>query len=138
MNNSLQEEIDAALLSHTSWKHRLRKAALEKNFNTPVDQISDDTFCQFGRWLVSLNPNEQRIYYFERVRTLHSEFHEKAGLIAQMLSVGAYELALIALNGPDYNLKSKELASALMEWKACLPRSHRSTDKAPEVTANPQ
>lgn len=116
---TLREEIDAAHLSHIAWKHRLRSAALSNEFSIPVHVIADDSFCRFGQWLSSLNPDEQRRYYFERVKTLHNEFHIMAGLIAQMLTDGEPEAALAALNGVDYNLKSKELASALMEWKAC-------------------
>ncbi|CUH89918.1 diguanylate cyclase [Phaeobacter sp. CECT 5382] len=116
--STLAEEIDAALLSHVAWKHRLRTAALSQEFSIPVHEIASDTFCRFGQWIASLNPDEQRSYYFERVKTLHSEFHIKAGAIAQMLADGDTATALAALNGVDYNLKSKELASALMEWKA--------------------
>lgn len=116
--STLSEEIDAALLSHVAWKHRLRAAALSKEFSLPVHEISSDTFCRFGQWLASLNPDEQRSYYFERVKTLHTEFHVKAGAIAQMLADGETTTALAALNGIDYNLKSKELASVLMAWKA--------------------
>ncbi|MEP2715640.1 CZB domain-containing protein [Pseudophaeobacter sp.] len=115
---TLSEEIDAALLSHVAWKHRLRKAAFAKDTSIPVKEVASDSCCRFGKWLASLDPNDQRKYHFDRVKTLHTEFHNKAGLIAQMLSDGKVETALATLNGADYNLKSKELASALMEWKA--------------------
>lgn len=116
--HTLIEEIDTALFSHLAWKHRLRRAAITKEIGISVQEVASVSCCRFGQWLVSLKHEEQKPYYFERVKNLHTEFHEKAGPIAQMIANGETEMALEALNSADYNLKSKELASALMEWKA--------------------
>ncbi len=113
-----REEISEAIRAHGTWKHRLRSAAMKNETDLPVQDICRDDKCRFGKWLSGVSPNERNRSQLNRIKTLHSNFHNAAGAVAQKIADGNPTMAIAALEGAAYTSKSKELTSALMEWKA--------------------
>ena len=112
-----REEITEAIKAHGAWKHRLTSAARNGETNLPVQEICRDDKCRFGKWLYTITPNERNRNHLEKVKTLHRDFHSKAGEVAQKIAEGNTPMATAILQSEAYNAKSKELASALMDWK---------------------
>ena len=113
-----REEISEAIRAHGAWKHRLRSAAMKNETTLPVQDICRDDKCRFGKWLAGVSPSERNRNYLNKIKTLHSDFHKNAGMVAQKIADGNSTVALVALEGGAFHDKSQELTAALMDWKA--------------------
>lgn len=111
------KEISEAVRAHGAWKHRLLAAALKKEADIPVQDICRDDKCHFGKWLETIPSCERNRHHLDKVRNLHTEFHQNAGRIAQAIADGKTDEAMAALNSPGFDGKSRDLSAALMDWK---------------------
>ncbi|WP_162930214.1 CZB domain-containing protein [Pseudophaeobacter sp. EL27] len=117
-DDAFRGEISEAIRAHAAWKHRLLTAARNNETDLPVQDICRDDKCRFGQWLAGVTPNDRTGSYFNNIKTLHSDFHKAAGLVAQKIADGNPTMAIAALEGAAYTTSSKELEEALAEWQA--------------------
>lgn len=83
-------QFDAAILAHINWLMRF-KNALQGIDRDPFDleQIGDDSICEFGRWLYVNPASFPNPELFERTKSLHKLFHKNAAVVGALIrSVG--------------------------------------------------
>ncbi|MFZ5628707.1 MAG: CZB domain-containing protein [Spirochaetota bacterium] len=114
------EQCDAAIAAHGEWKFKLLKAVDNRGEGLDAQKIALDNQCVFGRWLYSNATEPLRDEaHWQKVRSLHAEFHKTAAEVVTCCQAGEVERAkaLIADNS-HYALISAELAGALRAWVA--------------------
>jgi selenophosphate synthetase-related protein len=106
---------DNAISAHISWLTRFQNVLLgldRERFD--LEQISDPTLCEFGRWLLANPDFASHPEQVERVKTLHQRFHEKAAVIAGLL--GSYARhRVIEAHWNDLSELSGQLVETLYE-----------------------
>jgi hypothetical protein len=117
-DDDFHAELSEAIRAHAAWKHRLITAARTNETDLPVLDICRDDKCRFGKWLAGITPNDRNRCDLNTIKTLHSDFHKAAGLVAQMIADGNSTMAIAALEGTAYTTSSRELEVALEEWLA--------------------
>jgi len=117
---SLEEEIAKAIRSHEQWKAHLRASIERGTVSADAADVGKDNICAFGQWLYGSTIPKDALYdpSYIIVRFLHSNFHECAGRVVQLLSKGrtAEAAALMAANG-EYTRISDELMATMVKWK---------------------
>lgn len=113
----LTTALSDAIKAHAGWKMRLRKAAMRKDRDLPVDTICRDDCCDFGKWLNRLPSNLQSTPEAQKVRQLHTQFHIQAGRVAKQISDAQFDQALQSLETGGYVSTSKDLTRAVAAWK---------------------
>jgi hypothetical protein len=78
------EKIEAAIKAHIGWFEKLRSAiATGKSDFNPVIVAKDDQ-CEFGKWIYSDLKNICDQAKYDRIKTLHINFHKKASEILKL------------------------------------------------------
>jgi hypothetical protein len=113
-----KEAIDAALSAHAQWKKRLQDAATNGQSDFEVEIVKKDNECQFGKWLSSLSQEEKNSEDFQKIKTVHTEFHTIAGEILKLaLSDQKSEAMKMLEFGGQYGVSTGKLVLALNSWK---------------------
>ena len=117
---SLEDEIAKAIRSHEQWKAHLSDSIKRGAVSVDAADVGKDNICAFGRGLYgSTIPSDARYDpNYIIVRFLHSNFHECAGKVVQLLSEGKPGAAAAAMvaNG-EYTRISNELMATMVKWK---------------------
>lgn len=119
MDVERQQAITRAIGLHGKWKSRLRAAIEEGKSEYTVDSVSHDQNCEFGKWLYSdLVLKAETPAQYEKVRGLHSEFHQEVGKVLALALKGRKQEALRAFetDGPFTTLSSA-LTLEMMAWR---------------------
>lgn len=111
------DEINNAIGAHGLWKTRLKHSITYTKSDFPVEQVSQDNLCEFGKWLYSCGPEEKKSAEWLAVRDLHAKFHRSAGQVLDLALQGKKKEAEEVLSGGEFAKVSGELNSALMKWK---------------------
>lgn len=113
-----KEAIDSALSAHSQWKIRLHDAATSGTSEFKVEIVKKDNECQFGKWLYSFSQEEMKSEDYQKIKTLHSEFHMIAGDILNLATSGKKNEAMKLLEfGGSYGVTTGKLVLALNNWK---------------------
>ncbi len=116
-----KEAIDAALSAHTRWKKRLQEAISTVQSEFKADTVKRDDACQFGQWLYSLRGEDMKSEDYNKVKSLHTDFHKTAGEILELALSGKKQEALKKLGyGGQYGSATGKLVLALQAWKGKL------------------
>ena len=90
-------KIDHGIAAHARWKYRLFDAVETGESQWTVEQIRNDTDCEFGRWLASLSPAELDSEHCRKVVELHREFHRTASEVLDLALRNEKEAAQAAM-----------------------------------------
>jgi len=113
-----EKVIDKAILNHTKWKKRLKRAIKHGYLNVPVAVIRDPRACKFGRFLRDSHSDDTFFRHYQEVVEIHSKFHEKAAEVAVLAIDGKTEEAMNEMKpNSDYDILSMQLINALANWK---------------------
>ncbi|MGA7722535.1 MAG: CZB domain-containing protein [Ignavibacteriaceae bacterium] len=113
-----KEAIDSALTAHSLWKKRLQEAIEKGKSEFKVEEVKKDNACQFGKWLYSLPDADKKSREYEKIKSLHAEFHKTAASILKLGLSSRKEEALKRLeHGGDYGRITGKLVLALNDWK---------------------
>jgi hypothetical protein len=127
---SLEEEIAKAIRNHERWKVELSTSIASGAVSADAADVGKDNICAFGRWLYgSTIPNDARYDpNYIIVGFLHSNFHECAGKVVQLLSEGkkSEAAALMASDG-EYSKISDELMATMVKWKESVHKTRAET-----------
>ncbi len=119
-----REAINNAIAAHGKWKTRLRQAIEKGDIEFDIEKAGTDNNCDFGKWLYSesISPEEKKTDYYNRVKTLHAEFHRSIQAAANLLSTGKKAEALQTVNDLNgvFNKISVSLVLLLSEWRDSL------------------
>jgi len=93
-----KEKIDAAIKAHLAWFERLKSAIAtgKSDFNPPT--VAMDNQCEFGKWLYSDLKAVCDQAKYDRIKSLHANFHKKAAEILKLALDGKKELATSEIN----------------------------------------
>lgn len=98
---AMKSEIEAALHAHAAWRERFKDIL---NGRAPFDLaiISDAHLCALGKWLDSEGNRMIPSELHSEICVVHTEFHQIAAGIIQMIRDKRYPAAheAIALDGP--------------------------------------
>ncbi len=116
-------QISAAILAHDDWKARLLAAIESGSSEFQPDAVRADHLCPFGRWFESVEPELRDSLHYERVRTLHAQFHEAAAQVLTLALSGRGPQALTSLEfGSEFVRASVLLVDELEFWRAEMQR----------------
>ena len=116
---SLKNEIHSAIASHSMWKARLEKCIDAGVFDIPVDIITMDNECYFGKWLYgeAMTPIIRSSEEYKRVKECHAKFHQVAAkIVALSLSGNKTEAANLMSSNGEYTRITTELVRELSSW----------------------
>lgn len=111
-------ELNKALVAHGLWKLHLRMAISSGKTEFPIETISDDGECDFGKWLngQTLTQKDKSSEEYQTVKDFHTEFHRLAGRIAELAVTGNKSDAEKVLLG-DFETASVRLTSSMTAWR---------------------
>jgi hypothetical protein len=115
------EKITKFIAAHAKWKHHLKAAIDTSQSDKTVEDVAPEDRCEFGKWLLSLPKQEQATDQWQKVRTLHAEFHKAAGDVLAMALAGKRDEANAAMAfGGKFARISANLTVAMSEWRKSL------------------
>jgi hypothetical protein len=116
-------QINAAILAHDEWKARLLAAIDSGSSEFQPDAVRADNLCPFGQWFESVEPELRDSLHYERVRTLHAQFHEAAADVLALALSGRGPQALTSLEfGSEFVRASVLLVDELEFWREEMKR----------------
>jgi hypothetical protein len=116
-----RQKIDEAIAAHGFWKERLHAALDSKG--TPGDALREagrDDRCDLGKWLkaVQVQSGGQRLCLVEDIARLHSQFHDVAGRVVELLAAGhSGEAKRLLCGAGEFETVSAALVQAMIEWR---------------------
>ena len=114
-----ENDIKNAIGDHGIWKKKLKGAVDTGKIDVEISVIRSDDSCDFGKWLhrPSTTELQKDSKYYQKVRKLHADFHEKAAMVAQLAVAGNKTAAMkmLDVNG-EYVEASATLTSAMIAW----------------------
>ena len=115
---NLKEAITKGIGAHGMWKQRLLEAIKSGQSEwSPVTVCKDDQ-CEFGKWLYSCSAQDKASTYFERVKSLHSEFHKEAAEVLRLALAGKKQEATTAIAfDSNYGRVSSHFIREMMNWQ---------------------
>lgn len=106
-----------AIDAHMKWKERLRDHITGRN-TEPLDphSVTRDDLCPLGIWIKGEGATTfGGTAAFDHLRSVHAKFHNAAGNIVTMNTLGRKDEALQMLETGDYAKASDDVTTALVE-----------------------
>jgi len=119
---TLKQEINKTIASHSMWKVRLLDAIKNGTSEFSVDEVKVDNKCEFGQWLYEkIGESWKTDEHYKKVLDLHAQLHTETARILSLALDGKAEIARneMAL-GSEFSKLSSKLTLALMDWKKQL------------------
>ncbi len=122
------DTINQAIAAHARWKHFLREATQNHRSEQSVAEIRSDVDCEFGQWLDALPEADRQSPHWQKVRTLHAEFHLAAARVLELALAGREREAQVELGTTgSFTRVSSELTVAMADWKRVIHHDRRTT-----------
>lgn len=111
-----RDDINKALEYHSNWNRLLETALFSENGNCAVDLGSQQTSCNFDRWLSSqrFNSFEDSNHYLKLLE-LHEAYHRALETIIGLYEKNSPEQARQYFEG-DFKEKSLQLTAEMLRW----------------------
>lgn len=122
---SIEENIDRAIVAHNLWKARFKEAISTGNINFSVDFVKSDRNCDFGKWIYSINLINCE--HWRKVVDLHSKFHQTAAKVLELIIQGKTKEAeeMLSLSG-EFSQISANLTRSMLSWKNSLSKNDKA------------
>ena len=122
------EHIDMAIGAHGTWKVRIREAIHGGRAIVKPETVRRDDQCDFGKWLLSLAPEDLATELGSAVRGLHTRFHQEVARILALALEGKGKEAEQALGRTgSFASLSSDLTQAMLNWKQALLSAARGS-----------
>ncbi len=137
-------DFEKAVHAHVEWKHRLH-ACIEGEGEPPDAAIvSSDNRCELGKWIYGAGKRFAAHAEHESLRTVHAEFHRRAGQVARLIQAGRTDAARQML-GSEFEVESKNTIERLHAMRKVAEKNarvqpateRRGPDRAPNVARLP-
>lgn len=110
--------INKAIVSHSTWKIRLKKSIQTQTSEFDAAFIKSTNNCEFGQWLLKSKANLANDEAYDLVVDLHESLHEETARITELAIAGNTQAAEAAIEaGSPYAKISSKLTITLMAWK---------------------
>lgn len=114
------DEIDKAIMAHQMWKAQIRKYITDGNRDININELKQDTNCDFGKWLHNLpleSSSDKCITHYSKIKLYHSNFHEVAGNTVELILDDKEYIAKQSIEYGEFLNISTRLILSLLEWK---------------------
>ena len=116
--SEIEYNINKAIVSHSTWKVRLRKAIKTQSSDFSVDFVRSPHNCEFGQWLKKDEAILNDYPAYDIVVNLHQMLHQETADIMTMALAGKSQEAEYALQqGSKFASISSKLTITMMTWK---------------------
>lgn len=114
----IEYQINKAIVSHSTWKVRLRKAINTGSSEFEVDFVRSPHNCEFGKWLMADKAVLESYPAYDMVVNYHQLLHEETAKVMEMALAGKSEEASYAIqSGSKFASISSKLTITMMTWK---------------------
>ncbi len=116
INNKITDiDLDAAIQKHAQWKFKLH-AAINKQENLVVNDVTRDDCCMLGEWLYGdAKLKYASLHSYDECLQKHRAFHTEAGKVAQCINDKKYREAEAMMgNNTSYAKASKAVATTIV------------------------
>jgi len=118
---SFKLEIANGLNSHGDWKLRLIDAINTGKSEWEPHLVCKDNECEFGKWLYSCDESVANSPKYEKVKSLHADFHRAAAEVLRLALSNEKPAALKAIStGSPYLSISAKLTQEMMSWSCSI------------------
>lgn len=115
---STANEITKGIGAHGMWKQRIINAIDTGESEWTPAIVRQDNQCEFGKWLHSCSPQDKSSPHHEKVKELHSTFHQVAADVLALALSGNKEEAHAKIDRQsEYSSISSQLTREMMAWK---------------------
>ena len=117
---TMNEEIDAAIVSHVQWGLRLKEAIHSGDTKFAVEDVLRDDVCVFGKWLYgdTIPPPVKSLKEYQEIIAVHARFHKHAATLVMHVNDGNLEEVKTCLSeNSDYTTTSLLLVLHLRLWQ---------------------
>ena len=113
------DEVARAFGSHTLWKTRIERAADAGKSEFKPEDVCKDTLCTFGKWLhdPELPQEVRRSGHFGKVKQLHLDFHQAAGVAIGKAVSGDGEGARAEVVRGGYQQMAQKFYEGMFDWQ---------------------
>lgn len=106
-----------AIGAHGLWKQALAAAIASGKSQFTIETIGKDELCDLGKWLHRLPESDRASEHWEKIHSLHEQFHIEAAKVLDAALAGHKAEASASMRpGGGYCLISMQLTAAMMEW----------------------
>jgi methyl-accepting chemotaxis protein len=119
--NISDDFLTKVIAAHGMWKYRLHQAIGSRESATGVEAASADNRCALGQWLYGDGVRAHASYPdFDRVKSLHAQFHRSAGEVLGLALGGrAEEARCMIAPGSAFRELSSSLVTRIDRWRQC-------------------
>jgi len=112
------DSLNSGISAHGQWKQRLAEAIKTGASDFTPAVVKQDNQCEFGKWLCSCSTDEKASPHYEKIKKMHTEFHQCAGSILEKALSGNTTDAEAEIGmGSQYRVISAGLTTEMMKWK---------------------
>ncbi len=128
----VNEEIENAISVHSKWLKNIKTAVAVSTMSgtnsdstqgtKTIEKIGADNQCAFGKWLYeTIEPELKKSTHYEKIVTLHAQFHQQAATILSLAFKGKKSKASSLISDDSEFIQCSELLiTSLNEWKGKL------------------
>jgi len=114
-----KEEISKAIGNHGLWKARLLGAIETGKSEWDAQTVENHRGCEFGKWLLSIEKEQNGSEHFKKVASLHEAFHKEAARVLRLALAGNKKEALKAIDHTGtYARQSGDLTAEMVKWRS--------------------
>jgi methyl-accepting chemotaxis protein len=83
----MTEFLNKAIMAHSAWKGRLRKA-VDGGELPDATSVRADNQCDLGKWIYGDGKSHQSLPEFQELKSQHAHFHKAAADVVEMIKKG--------------------------------------------------
>ena len=118
---STKDAITKGIGAHGLWKQRLLDAIRTGKSEWTPEVVCQDNQCEFGKWLYACSAEEKSSPHYNKIKSLHANFHKSASNVLKLALAGKKSEAEGAVgDGSEYKTVSADLTKEMMSWKSGL------------------
>ncbi len=115
------DRITRAIAAHAKWKFHLKEAIASGKSEKTVAEVAPEDRCEFGHWLLALPNADRQSAEWQKVRTLHADFHRAAANVLKLALAGKEDEATAEMAfGGNFAKVSSQLTIAMTDWKRSI------------------
>ncbi len=112
-----------AITAHARWKDDLRRAIDRGELPAPGIVAADDK-CELGKWIYGEGRLHEKLVEYQRLKSLHAEFHRIAATIVEQVLGGDRDGALTDIRFGHFALATAKVINAIARLQKRTACSH--------------
>jgi methyl-accepting chemotaxis protein len=108
----MSEFLNKAIMAHSAWKGRLRKA-IDGGEIPDAASVRADNQCDLGKWLNGDGKSHQNLPEYQELKSQHAQFHKAAADVVEMIKKGDKAKAQADLESGSFAGASTKVVNAI-------------------------